>query len=633
MCGIAGIKLNATGRTKDVRELEQTMAGMLLTIASRGPDAGGYEPLQSIILGHARLKILELSDAGAQPMATPNKKVWIVFNGEIYNHKELRKKIDKKRDVVWRGASDTEVILNLYEAFGVEGLELLEGIFAIALWDEVCGRLLLMRDRLGVKPLYYGEAHSGLAFGSQIGTVLAAGIINSGHDSQSLSEYLWFGNTFEDRTFYQGVKQLKPGHLLTVDDDGVHERAWWKVEDWLDLECTAGGRTEIMSGLQRRLDEAVDLQLVADVPVGLFLSGGLDSSAVAASAMAVRSTPLKSFAAGFDFEKGINELPKAAAVAEYLGLDHNELKIDSTDELISAIYKLADAHGEPFADAANIALYLMCRQMGTQFKVVLQGDGGDELFGGYRRYALLRNLFWWKMIPKWLSNGAKKFGSHGVRLARLADASNSPDAHMRMSLLMTMERFDDRPENVFEPEYRDTLLEETDPFLAYWNSARRFEGKSPAELMMLTDLTQQLPSQFLTKVDRASMAAGMEARVPLLDERVLKFALNIPVDMKVRGVGKKIILRESQRSRLPGKILDAPKTGFGVPYGFWMREKLSEFTRDNVLDSGFLRKFNFERSEIEKLFGGLAAGDGRAEFMLWKLLQLSIWDATNQGRY
>lgn len=624
MCGIAGTYDPHRSLMQPASAVITTISRMTATLTSRGPDATGYLVSDPIAFGHRRLSILELSDAGAQPMRLGENGPIITYNGEVYNFQNLRKQLVSVGHTGWRGHSDTEVILNVYAAWGLEGLRLLEGIFALAIWDPAQQRLILMRDRLGVKPLFYGESEHGLAFGSEIKAVLAAGGVDETLDDQSLSEYLWYGNTHQDRTFFKGVRALEPGHWLIIDNGQRRIEPWWRVEEWLEPTTTARNLAEAAEQVRDALDRAVARQLVADVPVGIFLSGGVDSSSIAASAMQHLTEPLNSYAAGFDFDKGINELPKAARVARHLGLNHHELQI-SGGELESVLIAMAHAHDEPFADAANIPLYLMCKQLAGSIKVVLQGDGGDELFAGYRRYSILRNAHWWRAWPSSLTPLAQMGGGLGRRFSRLADSVGHPDSAMRMALLLTVETRQKPPESIFLPARQRHLAETTDPFMAYRHAARRFAAHEPVQQMLLTDLTVQLPSQFLTKVDRATMAAGIEARVPLLDECVARLAVNIPSVWKAKGVEKKVVLRNSQRDRLPADILDGPKTGFGVPYENWLRTSLYDFACAHLLDPRFLDRFALNGKVIEGMLVLHKKRKVDRGFMLWKLLQLAVF--------
>ncbi len=625
MCGLAGIFSTGTG-SRPASDLREVLSRMTYSLRNRGPDESGELICPSLGLGHRRLSILELTDAGSQPMRLGLDGPIIAYNGEVYNFNELRRALEVAGKASWRGRSDTEVILQAYASWGLEGLRQLEGIFALAIWDPRSERLVLMRDRLGVKPLFYGESQFGLAFGSEIKAVLAAGGVDVSLDDQAFSEYLWFGNPHGDRTIYRGVRALPPGHWLIIENGHRILEPWWRIEEWLQYPSPAKNAEEAAVLVRNALDQAVSRQLVADVPVGLFLSGGVDSSSIAAAAMRQRAAPLKSYAAGFDFERGVNELPKAARVARHLGLEHYELRVSGRD-LESVLVTLARAHDEPFADAANIPLYLMCQQLRGQIKVVLQGDGGDELFAGYRRYAMLRNADWWRFWPNAISPLLRSCGNFGRRVARMAETVGHSDATLRMAYLLTVETRQQRPEQVFKIGRQRHLEDTTDPFLAYRHAAQRFEKYDPVQQMLLTDLTVQLPAQFLTKVDRATMAAGIEARVPLLDENVARLAVSLPSNWKVGGLQKKIVLRNSQRGRLPDDILDGPKTGFGVPFEEWLRTSLYDFTRAHLLDDSFLRIFELDGVELERMIQQHFSRKSDRGFMLWKLLQLAIWNS------
>lgn len=618
MCGICGLY----GSSYTSEELDRRVLRMVRTIAHRGPDAQGIFVGDGVALGHRRLSVLDLSPTGAQPMHLGTTTV--VYNGECYNFRDLRGELEKAGRV-FRGHSDTEVLLHAYAAWGLEGLARLEGIFAFGLWDAARRRLVLMRDRLGVKPLFYALDKGRLAFGSEIKAILAGEELDRTVDEQSLAEYLWYGSVFEERTMYRAVRALAPGHRLVVEEARSRIEPWWRIEEWLAGPAQFADSREAASAVRGALDAAVARELVSDVPVGIFLSGGVDSSSIAASAALASGRRLASYAVGFDYEHGINELPKARRVATLLGLDHHEMRVrgGALDEVIVALVK---CHDEPFADAANIPLYLLAQALGGALKVVLQGDGGDEMFAGYRRYAILRHAALWRMWPRRLEGLLRAIpGNTSARMARIGAAAGQCDAAMRMALLLTVETLHDPPEAVLEPAARRRLAAKTDPFAAFRRCASRFPSEDAVQQMLLTDITLQLPSQFLTKVDRATMAHGVEARVPLLDERVASIAVALPTRFKVRGGEKKIVLREAMRGRLPDDILDAPKTGFGVPYEEWLRGALHGFARAALLDPTFVSRFEMDRARLESALQEHRSRRRDRGFLLWKLLQLALW--------
>jgi asparagine synthase (glutamine-hydrolysing) len=623
MCGLCGIYAGGAMGGAVARDAQMRVRAMTATLAPRGPDGVGLVATDSIVLGHRRLSILELSDAGAQPMQAGETGAVIAYNGEIYNHRELRGRLDRDATIEWRGHSDTEVALQVYAAWGLHGLKQLEGIFALALWDPAAKRLILMRDRLGVKPLYWGHCTFGLAFGSEIKAVLAAGSVDTGMDDQAFREYLWFGNTHEDRTFYRGVRQLPPGHWLIAEGGKTRIEPWFRIEEWLEQPPAVRRFEDAVPVVRDAIDAAVKRQLMADVPIGLFLSGGLDSSAIAAAARAADATPL-AFTATFDFEAGINELAGARQVAEWLHLEHKTLEIGGAG-LWDTIERLAAAHDEPFADAANIPLYLMAKALNGSVKVVLQGDGGDELFAGYRRYAILRNARWWRLWPAALTPIARQSGNLGRRFARMASSVGAADPALRMARLLTVNTPEQPPESLFTDDRRRALEQNTDPFRAHRHAASRFAHHDPVQQMLLTDLTVQLPSQFLPKVDRATMAAGVEARVPLLDEQVARLVVGMPSNWKARGLERKALLRAALRDRVPDQIIDGPKTGFGVPYEQWLRTSLFDGARERLLDASFVSRFGLCARSIESELQTHRSRPSGRGFLLWSLLQASVW--------
>jgi len=620
MCGFCGVLAPEPGQI-----LSERVTRMVATLQHRGPDAEGVFVGEGVALGHRRLSIIDLSELGAQPMTLPHSAVWVTYNGEIYNFRDLRARLEA-RGHTFRGNSDTEVVLAVYEEGGLDALRTLEGIFGFALWDQARRRLVLMRDRLGVKPLFYSWAGHALLFGSEIKAILAAGGVSREIDEQALSEYLWYGNSFDDRTMFRAVRAVPPGHWLVVEQGVPRVEAWWRIEEWFHAPAASPPTlAEAAVEVREALDAAVGRQLVSDVPVGIFLSGGVDSSAIAASAARQSSRPLDSYSVGFDFDRGVNELPKARQVAAALHLRHHELHVTG-DHLADVVVQLARAHDEPFADAANIPLFLLSQALGGSVKVVLQGDGGDEMFAGYRRYAILRHSQWWSRWPRVLTPLVKAAGERGLRAARMLDATGAVDPALRMALLLTMETQDDSPFALFGGDTR-RRLQATDPFVAFRRCASRFAAVDPVDRMLLTDIHLQLPSQFLAKVDRATMAHGIEARVPLLDERVAALAVRLPSRLKVDGAGKKVVLREAMRGRVPDEILDGPKTGFGVPYQHWLRGALYNPARDAIFSQHFLQRFDVDRPRLERLVEAHRAGTHDRGFLMWKIYQLAIWSS------
>ena len=621
MCGLTGI----LSKEYSSEQLSIRVGEMTKLLEHRGPDASSIFVKDNIALGHTRLSIIDLTESGNQPMTDIDSGVSIVLNGEIYNFKTLRAEL-LSLGVSFKGTSDTEVLLRSYIHWGLEGLKKIEGIFSFAIWDQNSETLILARDRLGIKPLFFSYLDKTLYFSSEIKSILKNTEVNREINPQSFSEYLWYGNSYEDRTVYKDIHALKPGHWLIHKNQSLSLVKWWSIEEFSEKEKFKGSFYDAVHSVSESIDDSVARQLVADVPVALFLSGGLDSSAIAASAS--RLGEISSFACGFDFQDGVKELPKAKAVAKYLGIKHEEIKISGIN-IEDCILRLAQIHDEPFADAANIPLYLMAERLRDSHKVVLQGDGGDEIFGGYRRYKLLQNNSFWKFLPKWTVKSATHLGNFGARTGRIIDVMNKTDIAEKMALLSTLETQNSSPFNYLTDEKNIEISRNTDPFLAYKSSAERFKEHDLVDQMLLTDLTLQLPSQFLTKVDRATMAQGVEARVPLLDEKLLSLSLSLPSRYKVSLMSDKKVLRQSIKNRLPKDIINQKKTGFGVPYQYWIKDSLNDLVSSTILDNDFCNDHGFDRPKLEKALKQHASNQVDLGFTLWKVFQFALWAKPN----
>ncbi len=620
MCGICGIY----SRDYDSHKISYKIKKMRDTLLHRGPDSSGIFIDNNIALGHTRLSILDLSKLGSQPMIDNEQENSLVFNGEIYNYKKLKNELTLK-GTKFKTNSDTEVILKAYLQWGLEGLKRLEGIFSIALWDKNLDRLVLMRDRLGVKPLYYIQDQNKLAFASEIKSLLASGYVNNKIDNQSLSEYIWYGTIYEDRTIYKNVKQLKPGNWIIYEKQNFHIEPWWKLEEWSEQQTFKGSKKEALEILESKVDKAIGKQLEADVPVSLFLSGGIDSSLIANSCQKHRKKNLVAYTASFKNESNFEDVIRAKEIANHLNLEHKILNIEENN-LEDTLIKLVHSHDEPFADAANIPLYLMSMAFKQHGKVVLQGDGGDELFAGYRQYSTLYYSDILKLIPSFLIKSPMlKSNQFASRLERIIDISKENNLTNKIARLMTMEVIKDPPTDLLSNEKRSELIEETDPFLAYKNIEERFKEKNALERIRLTDLLIQFPSQFLAKVDRSTMSAGIEARVPLIDESVAKFALTIPIEWNINAIKRKILLRKIIDKKLPRSIHDAPKSGFGVPYAKWLKTSLLNFAKEVILDKDFLINIGYNKIKLEQKLNNINNLSNREIFNLWKVFQISLW--------
>ena len=594
---------------------------MTRTLAHRGPDDSGVDVLGPAGLGHTRLSIIDLSSAGHQPMLSDDRRVALVYNGEVYNFPEIRRRLEGL-GACFRSHSDSEVVLRAYLQWGVESFAMLKGMFAMAIWDGVRRRLHLVRDRFGIKPLYYLPLASGVVFGSEVKALLASGRMTRGLNWHALHEYLHYGAALGGRSLFAGVRKLLPGHRVEVEDSQLRVRQYASIQEVAPCGDTLDETAEKVRDL---LAASVKAHLVSDVPVGVFLSGGIDSSAITALAAGSLGGRLSTFSAGFDFDRGVNELPKARIVAEHFGTKHHELHISGA-RIPDVMEQLVRCHDEPFGDAANIPLYLLCRELRGTIKVVLQGDGGDEMFAGYPRYSRLMRRAWIRRLggPVLLARRLLPRQSSLYRGLRTFHAMRQSDPSLEMALLMSQEPFDADPTRVFSSGARDELAR-TDPFQRYREHYERFRDLDPVQRMLYTDSGIILPDVYFEKVDKATMAHGIEVRVPMVDTDLAGYVMGLPSGHKVRRGRTKFFLRRALRGTVPDAILDGPKTGFGVPFQHWLREPLAAYMRSVLLDPAVLGWGLFNRPALERCMDEHISGDRDNGFLLNKLLQLALW--------
>ncbi len=607
MCGICGY----------VSEKSINIEEMNLSISHRGPDNQGSFQDSSLALGHTRLSILDLSDESNQPMVSRSGRYVIVYNGEIYNFRELKRELQAK-GVVFEKESDTEVVLEGFEFWGVELFEKLNGMFSFAIYDRELNRIYIARDRFGVKPLYYYSANSDFIFGSEIKSILASKVVKEELEYQGLYEYLHFATTLGETTFYKNIKKLEPGYYLEFDLD----KKSFKIEPYrLNYEVTASmdSLDEAIEKTRELFEASVKRQLVSDVPIGIFLSGGIDSTAITAYATKHYNGKVKTFSAGFDFDNGNNELESAKFIANHFGTEHHELHIkgSNTIDILDSINHHFD---QPFGDAANIPLYLMSQELKGKEKVVLQGDGGDELFAGYHRYQRLHYYKTYKFISKFLflfKNATPK-DSPKYKGLRFLFALNQNDPSKEMAYILSQEMFDEDPADYFTKEVKNRL-QSLNPFYRYEYFYNKFKELDPVNRALYTDMNIILPDLYFEKVDRATMANSLEVRVPFLDNELVDYAMSLPSKYKVKGKEKKYLLKRAFRGVVPDEILFAPKKGFGVPFQHWLRTSMRDFMLDTVRDSPL------HNSKIEELMQEHIAKRKDNGYILWKLLNLSLW--------
>ena len=620
MCGIAGI-VHGNGAPVDAALLWR----MVERLKHRGPDDSGVYAKQSVGFAHTRLSIIDLSEHGHQPMLSADGRFALAYNGEVYNARELGRELSALGHQ-FRGHSDTEVVLAALVEWGSQALVRFEGMFALALWDNRERRLLLARDRFGIKPLYYHSTANTLVFGSEIKAVLACAEVEPRADWAGIHEYLQYSTTLGPRTAFSGIRKLLPGQRLercaadtTIDTfASIHD-----VGESRDDYASAADKVKCL------LARAVQSHLVTDVDVGVFLSGGIDSSAIVA--FGSQHGPLRTFSAGFDFDRGVDELPIARQVAERFGTDHHELHITGTD-VPAVIERLVAAHDAPFGDAANIPLFLLAEQVAGQVKVILQGDGGDEMFGGYPRYALLAGERWLRtMAPpaRWTRPIVSKSSLWNRRLCKLENL-NHPDPALRMALLMSEEPDDEQPPaRVFSADVRSSLAA-ADPFRRYKEHYRRLRCLDPVQRALHTDAGIILPDVYFEKVDRATMAHGVEVRVPFVDTQLAAYAMALPSSFKVGARAKKRVLRQALRGIVPDAILDRPKEGLNVPMAHWLRTSLVDYLEAALFDDAMRHTGLFDQTALARCVHEHKQGRRDNGKLLYKLLNFALWWRTYQ---
>ena len=617
MCGLCGIADFGEGGSPSSR----TINDMLDTIRHRGPDDAGVFAHRYVALGHARLSIIDLTCAGHQPMTDAAYQTTLVYNGEVYNFQELRAELAES-GVIFNGHSDTEVVLQAYNRWGLSAFHRFAGMFAIAIWDGRREQLVLARDRFGIKPLYYSQLPNGIVFGSEIKSLLASGEIGRDISPQGLHEYLWYGNALGENTLFREVRKLPPASVLVRMRSGTSIFKYWTLEQ---VSRHSPGISQGAKEVSRLLEEAVRRHLVSDVPLGVFLSGGIDSSAIATFASRHSASPLETFSASFDFSSSGSELPMAKRLATELKTSHHELHIKGRD-LPETIEALVHCHDEPFGDAANIPLYLMSRELGGKPKVILQGDGGDEIFGGYRRHNVFSAERMWRLAAPAgrVALGFQKRDAGLYQSRRFVDAMSQSRSAMRMALMLTQDTLADSPVSILAPRLQQDVAA-TDPFAEYRELARRFKAEPPLQRMLYTDTSIVLPDTFLEKVDKSTMAFGIEVRVPFLDNALTDYVLGLPGTYKVRAGRKKYLLRRALRGIVPDYVLDAPKRGFAVPFENWLRGPLVPYMESVLFDDSTRRAGLFSENVLRERIAAHVEGRRNFGFMLWKAMHLALW--------
>ncbi|OOY27836.1 asparagine synthase (glutamine-hydrolyzing) [Thioclava sp. L04-15] len=649
MCGIAGL----LGPSEDHAAV--SLQAMTDAITYRGPDAEGhwFDEAQSVGLGHRRLSILDLSEAGAQPMQSRCGRFVIVFNGEIYNHLRLRRELEAASEQAWRGHSDTETLLAGIVAWGLEEtLRRAKGMFALALWDLQTNILSLARDRMGEKPLYFSRLASGWAFASELKALLEAPGLEPELSASGIRAYLEFGYVPEGLCIFEGVEKVAPGHIVTLSRESS-EAARLSFEVFTDLAekglsqrgySDGQSETVLLDKLAARLEEVVDEQSLSDVPLGAFLSGGVDSSLITSLMQAQSQTQVRSFSIGFG-ESRFNEAPYAAAVAKHLGTAHTEF-ILSQEDALDLVPSLPQIYDEPFADSSQIPTALLCREARKAVTVALSGDGGDEVFGGYNRHVVGPGL--WARAQRVPKIGRKA----GARLAAaigpflVSEASPARRVAKRFRLPITaVDKLARLAPGIaaaesFEDFYRTFSTTFAQPSEVLTNGAQS-DGQvilhdevlarlTPAEQMMAWDSVSYLPGDILVKVDRAAMHASLETRAPFLDARVVEAAWALPMSMKIRdGVGK-VALRRLLDRHVPRSLIDRPKQGFSIPLDQWLRMELRGWAERLLSQRHLFALASLSFDPIERLWQQHLKGRANNGQKLWTVLMLLAWLEANE---
>ena len=621
MCGIGGI-VRFGGERPDAAAI----ARMTVALRHRGPDDVGTLIDGSVGMAHTRLSVIDLSAAARQPMQLDSPKLSIVYNGEIYNHRELRRELEA-HGRRFRTSSDTEVILHAYAVWGASCVEHLRGMFAFGLWDDAGERVLLARDRLGIKPLYYLSDGNDLLFGSEVKTILAYRGRAPELDPASLGAYFTFGFIPLSRTPFRGLAKLPAGHVLEGRRGTITTRRYWD----LDFVPDEANRVEAPEEVLAAVDDAVRSHLVADVPIGAFLSGGLDSSAVVRLMRDAVDAPIKTFSVGFA-DRSYDERPYARAVAGALGTEHHEVVCTPDD--FRSLWRTTVWHADGLAaDISNVPLYLVARAAREHVPVVLSGDGGDELFGGYPTYQADRLATVYRHVPAPLrsmiglvartlpaSSGKMSLDYRVKQFLDGAEATDAARAHFAWRRIFGAAERD----AVLDPGFRATIpSHDTDEQLA-----SLFHG-APAtndlHRAMYADVKTFLVDSILAKVDAMTMAHGLEARVPLLDHRLAELAARIPARLKLRFTQGKRILKDAMRGRLPAEVIRRTKSPFQPPLAGWLKSELRETVGDELGEGALARVGLFEVRRVEALKREHFAGTANHAFKLWNLLNFVEW--------
>jgi asparagine synthase (glutamine-hydrolysing) len=615
MCGICGI-LNFD---RDEPADRPTLERMRDVLSHRGPDDAGAYVQGSVGLGHRRLSIIDLSSAGHQPMPSADGSRWIVFNGEIYNYLELRRD-HLESAYTFASSTDTEVVLHMYDAFGDDCVKYFNGMFAFAIWDVPRRRLFLARDRVGVKPLYYTVVDGTLLFASEIKALLQHEKASVTIDPIAIEDFMTFGYVQSPRTIFKGIYRVPEGHTLTWQDGRIALQQYWDLHFEPDHATSLDSQCEQLIAL---LDDSLRLRLRSDVPLGVLLSGGVDSSAVTALLARAGGT-IKTFSIGYDAGKAFNELDYARKVAQQFGTDHYDLVLEPRS-FEAFIPKFIYHMDEPVTEGAAISLYFVSELTAKHVKVVLSGEGSDELFGGYPIYHYMRLIEMYRTVPGFLRRGLLD------PLLRLVSQSAKVDKYLYLSQqplarrYLNVHLYDDRERTaIYSPDFQHQLGH-FDPRLILEALHRQGAGWDVLSRLLYVDTKTWLPNDILIKADRMSMATSIELREPFLDYRLIEFAARVPSKYKIRNGQTKYILKRALRGLLPREILHRPKMGFPTPLSWMFKGDLYGYVRDVLLDPRSRCRGYFDSDAVARLVSEHRSGASDHHSILWRLLILEEW--------
>lgn len=651
MCGFAGAFL-ANNKYNSLSDITEVMAS---EIHHRGPDDSGYWSNQdnTFSLSFKRLSIQDLSIAGRQPMQSSSNRYIICFNGEIYNHLELRKNINlhHSKKYLWNGHSDTETLLALVELFGIKkSLEMCKGMFALALWDNIENSLILARDRLGEKPLYYGWSQESFIFASELKALKKFPNFSNKINKESLVSFLRFNYVPGPESIYENIYKLEPGTFLKLSNTSLLSKNLISENFWSLEKVISNSRKNQFSSfdttkheIKSSLENAVKSQMISDVPLGVFLSGGIDSSLITAISQFQSNKPIQTFTVGFE-DQNFDESKYAKQISDYLKTEHNELIVDEK-QVIELIDEIPFIYDEPFADSSQLPTHLICKAAKTKVTVALSGDGGDEIFGGYNRYFLAPKI--WsnlKYIPKpvrtSIGDAALNISQHSwnkfSKFSSIFPSMNIDNfgekVHKLGHRLKSINSFDDlymsliaqwsAPENLvrdidFMPKTKiDRLIQ---------GESKYIESLDDVSKMMAIDSLTYLPDDILCKVDRAAMSISLETRAPFLDHELIECAWRVPHNLKVNSSSGKLILKNILYDYIPEKLFDRPKSGFGIPIGQWIKGPMRDWAESLINERRLEIEGNFHPQPIAKIWNEHISGQRDWTHQLWSILMFQLW--------